>query len=223
MLKQHLWSLFFPLTVSILLTAFPSPQQGAQAQPQPNRPTLRMGSQGEAVQELQAALKLLGFYTDEVTGLYTESTIIAVSRFQEAANLPVNGIVEPTTWAKLFPTEVASEPVSPPETSETLVTEQPEDPPPTSSEEETPETTETSPEDPPEDPEPNYIPVLRLGMEGRSVRRLQTRLQELGILSGTVDGIFGEKTLEAVREFQRRSNLTVDGVVGPATWDALSP
>jgi peptidoglycan hydrolase-like protein with peptidoglycan-binding domain len=36
-----------------------------------------------------------------------------------------------------------------------------------------------------------------------------------------MDGIFGAKTLAAVRAFQRSRGLTVDGVVGPLTWGAL--
>lgn len=70
-----------------------------------NRPTLQVGSQGERVTELQAALKLLGFYTGTVDGEYNESTVIAVSRFQEAAGLKVDGIVDTTTWQRLFPSE----------------------------------------------------------------------------------------------------------------------
>lgn len=68
-----------------------------------NRPILKTGSQGEAVSELQAALKLLGYFTDTVDGVYRESTAIAVSRFQQASGLTADGIVGPATWARLFP------------------------------------------------------------------------------------------------------------------------
>ncbi|MFD7560134.1 peptidoglycan-binding protein [Streptomyces sp. NPDC059835] len=38
---------------------------------------------------------------------------------------------------------------------------------------------------------------------------------------GFIDGVWGPKTDRYVREFQRRSNLDPDGVVGPRTWEAL--
>ncbi|QDL11560.1 hypothetical protein DP113_30110 [Brasilonema octagenarum UFV-E1] len=84
-----------------------------------NRPTLQIGSKGERVTELQAALKLLGFYTGTVNGEYNESTVVAVSRFQEAAGLKSDGIVDTTTWQRLFPgeTTVASSGSSPNSTS----------------------------------------------------------------------------------------------------------
>jgi peptidoglycan hydrolase-like protein with peptidoglycan-binding domain len=51
------------------------------------RPALKLGSRGAAVIELQAALKLLGFYPDTVDGIFSQSTARAVSQFQEAAGL----------------------------------------------------------------------------------------------------------------------------------------
>lgn len=68
-----------------------------------NRPILRMGSEGVAVSELQAALKLLGYYSDVVDGFYRESTASAVSGFQQAAGLTPDGITGPATWNRLFP------------------------------------------------------------------------------------------------------------------------
>lgn len=68
-----------------------------------NRPILRMGSEGAAVSELQAALKLLGYYRDAVDGIYRESTASAVSGFQQAAGLTPDGITGPATWNRLFP------------------------------------------------------------------------------------------------------------------------
>jgi peptidoglycan hydrolase-like protein with peptidoglycan-binding domain len=68
-----------------------------------NRPILRIGSEGVAVSELQAALKLLGYYSDVVDGFYRESTASAVSGFQQAAGLTPDGITGPATWNRLFP------------------------------------------------------------------------------------------------------------------------
>jgi peptidoglycan hydrolase-like protein with peptidoglycan-binding domain len=68
-----------------------------------DRPTLKQGSQGETVSELQAALKLLGFYPGNVDGFYGEQTVQAVSRFQSAAGLEADGITGMDTWNRLFP------------------------------------------------------------------------------------------------------------------------
>lgn len=68
-----------------------------------NRPNLKSGSQGESVSELQAALKLLGFYTGPVDGIYQENTVSAVSRFKQAAGLTADGVVDNITWQRLFP------------------------------------------------------------------------------------------------------------------------
>jgi len=63
--------------------------------------------------------------------------------------------------------------------------------------------------------------TLELGSEGDAVRTLQKRLKELGYLSGTVDGSFGEATENAVRAFQKRNGLTADGKAGKATLSRL--
>jgi peptidoglycan hydrolase-like protein with peptidoglycan-binding domain len=67
-------------------------------------------------------------------------------------------------------------------------------------------------------------PTLRRGSTGPDVRRLQRILVMIKVLDYTqIDGIFGPKTEAAVRSFQQGEGLTVDGVVGPATWGALPP
>jgi peptidoglycan hydrolase-like protein with peptidoglycan-binding domain len=80
-------------------------QQIAQASPTVgiNRASLKAGSQGEAVTELQAALKLLGFYNGTVDGKYGETTVAAVSSFKQAAGLTPDGVVDTATWRILFP------------------------------------------------------------------------------------------------------------------------
>ncbi len=59
--------------------------------------------------------------------------------------------------------------------------------------------------------------LLRKGSSGSRVTTLQKRLIELGYLTGAADGKFGDKTENAVRSFQKRNGLTVDGIVGNAT------
>ena len=56
---------------------------------------------------------------------------------------------------------------------------------------------------------------------GDDVRVLQTRLNLLGFDAGREDGIFGQRTDQAVREFQRNVGLPVDGIVGRSTLDTL--
>ena len=63
-------------------------------------------------------------------------------------------------------------------------------------------------------------PVLRYGASGQAVTLLQTLLCDVATPIG-VDGAFGPETRDAVKSFQKRAGLTVDGVVGPKTWAAL--
>jgi peptidoglycan hydrolase-like protein with peptidoglycan-binding domain len=51
---------------------------------------------------------------------------------------------------------------------------------------------------------------------------LQQRLKELGHDPGPIDGIFGSRTEQAVKDFQAAQRLTVDGIVGKQTWGALT-
>lgn len=63
--------------------------------------------------------------------------------------------------------------------------------------------------------------VLKVGSSGSQVKTLQTKLNNWGYDAGTVDGIFGSKTLAAVKRFQQKNGLVVDGIVGTKTAAAL--
>lgn len=63
--------------------------------------------------------------------------------------------------------------------------------------------------------------VLDVGSRGSDVTKVQKRLIQYGYLDGEADGRFGADTQAAVRLFQRRNGLTVDGRVGPDTAAAL--
>lgn len=194
---------------------FLAPSTFAQTQPdvQPaagaiTRPTLRVGSQGATVRELQALLTLLGFYQGSVDGNFQDSTTTAVITFQQAAGLTADGIVGANTWSRLLPS------VTPVTTTaaagESATQSAAPAPRPATAPASASSTSETA-----------TLPMLRLGMRGSAVARLQQRLRAIGVFEGEVDGIFGTATQNAVKAAQRRFNLNPDGIVGNATWTAL--
>lgn len=63
--------------------------------------------------------------------------------------------------------------------------------------------------------------TLRNGSKGTQVKVLQFLLNEKGFDCGSVDGIWGKKTLAAVKAYQKAKGLDVDGVVGKNTWTKL--
>ncbi len=242
------WSAFGLLAISLgKLPAVASEassvsREVAQATPSivVNRPILKIGSRGAEVSELQAALKLLGYFTGTVDGIYGESTAIAVSRFQQSSGLTADGITGSATWARLFPSPSTAQ--MPPPTSSTrpasgfpvpasLPTTRPASgfPVPSSlpstmsgSDRNSPFTT---PQNSPSTVNPQStavaLPILREGMRGSAVAQLQERLRTLGFFRGTADGIFGTATQSAVKAAQQNFNLEPDGIVGAATWSAL--
>ena len=65
------------------------------------------------------------------------------------------------------------------------------------------------------------VDSLRMGDSGSAVKDLQTKLKKLGYYDGTVDSTFGSGTYAAVRAFQKKYNLTADGVAGSETLKKL--
>lgn len=59
------------------------------------------------------------------------------------------------------------------------------------------------------------------GSSGEEVRNIQRRLSDWGYYSGPVDGMYGYQTFNAVKKFQEKHGLTVDGIAGPQTLAAL--
>lgn len=71
-----------------------------------------------------------------------------------------------------------------------------------------------------ENPYPQPTKLLRKGSKGNDVKYVQFALNERGY-GLTIDGIFGAKTEAAVRDFQTKKKISVDGIVGPQTIAAL--
>lgn len=67
----------------------------------------------------------------------------------------------------------------------------------------------------------NSFATSRYGSSGQEVKNIQTKLKQWGYYDGKIDGIFGSKTLAAVKKFQQKNGLTVDGIVGQKTLNAL--
>ncbi|MDD4510876.1 MAG: spore cortex-lytic enzyme [Oscillospiraceae bacterium] len=68
---------------------------------------------------------------------------------------------------------------------------------------------------------PAQAESYRQGASGDVVRTIQTKLKNWGYYFGSVDGIYGSATAEAVKFFQRKNGLTADGVAGSATLEKL--
>ena len=68
----------------------------------------------------------------------------------------------------------------------------------------------------------NEVEALsKYGSRGDEVTQIQTKLKRWGYYNGNIDGIYGSQTQEAVRYFQRKNGLTVDGIAGPKTLAAM--
>jgi peptidoglycan hydrolase-like protein with peptidoglycan-binding domain len=147
----------------------------------PTFTTLKLGSTGAAVRDLQQNLTVLKYYTGAVDGTFGAKTKEAVIKYQKAKNLTADGIVGIETEASVK--------------QDIWIARQ---------------------------------PVIKQGASGIDVRTLQNVLKsavEYGVGNygiTSVDGVFGANTQAAVIKFQKANNLTADGIVGAATWKAVS-
>ena len=156
-----------------------------------NMPLIRMGNRGDSVKELQTKLNALGYDCGAVDGIFGSKTQAAVVAFQKAMGISVDGIVGPETWGKMGVTGITVTTAPAAATSAVSLTIS------------------------------SNMPLITKGNTGDAVKALQTKLNALGYDCGKVDGIFGDKTLAAVKAYQTDKALLVDGMVGSQTWGAL--
>ncbi len=184
------------MTVAPMVT--PDPSAKALVTPAPTTaPTatpvtsLKLGSQGQEVRNVQRKLKDLGFYKGTVDGDFGEATEKAVKAFQKQYGLTVDGKVGSATMAKLASAKATAKP------SATA----------------TPRPTAT--------PAYSTNTYLRNGNSGKQVRQMQERLIALGYLLGKANSNFDNATESGVLAFQRRNTSYADGVAGPETLKKL--
>lgn len=69
--------------------------------------------------------------------------------------------------------------------------------------------------------EPSVETISKLGSKGDEVKKIQTRLKDWGYYKGSVDGVYGSNTRQAVIDFQKKNGLTADGIAGTKTLAAI--
>lgn len=70
-------------------------------------------------------------------------------------------------------------------------------------------------------PDTSAPALSKVGSRGTEVRAIQQKLKERGLYTGSVDGIYGTKTKEAVIKFQKQQKIAADGIAGPVTLRKL--
>ena len=63
--------------------------------------------------------------------------------------------------------------------------------------------------------------LSKMGSRGEEVKNIQTRLKKWGYYEGSIDGIYGTATKNAVIKFQKKNGLTADGIAGPKTLEKI--
>ncbi|MBR1584145.1 MAG: peptidoglycan-binding protein, partial [Clostridia bacterium] len=158
--------------------------------------SLKLGSQGQDVRNVQSKLKALGFYKGTVDGDFGAATEAAVKAFQQQYKLTVDGKVGANTLKALASARATARPsvTATPKRTARRVTAT---------------------------PAYSSKTYLRKGNSGSAVRQMQERLISLGYLVGNATGTFDESTEAGVIAFQRRNVSYADGVAGPDTLKAL--
>ena len=164
--------------------------------------TLEEGSTGSAVRTLQSRLKKLGYYNGSIDGSYGAGTKAAVIAFQSKNGLTADGKAGTATLNKIYSDDAKSASSGSDNGSSSG------------------NNSNSSSSDNSDIGSTGYV-TLENGSKGTAVTNLQKRLKELNYYSGPVDGVFGEATETAVRAFQKKNDLRVDGKAGPATQRVL--
>ena len=165
---------------------------------------LRRGIANNEVAQLQIRLNRIARNypgiprIEPITGAYDQSTEAAVRAFQRIFDLTADGVVGSATWYRIAQIYAGGKRLS--ELNSEGLTQA--------------------------DIPDQYPGVLRAGDRGRRVRQLQYFIAVIGEFYDSVrrievDGVYGARTENAVRDVQTTFGLTADGVVGRRTWQAI--
>ena len=171
--------------------------------------TLCNGSRGDDVRELQQALIDLGYLKGSADGIFGNNTENAVRKFQKSNHLTVDGLAGAGTRSLIQ--------------SKTQAKKKQSDSAPLSSESSSASSSSSSSSAGSAESSSLFgtYAAIRSGDRGDRVKTLQQALITLGFLGGKPDGVFGSKTKNAVKSFQRSKKLTADGIAGKRTLSAI--
>ncbi len=159
---------------------------------------MRAGDKGDQVTLLQQRLASLGYFTGTPGRVYDSTTVSAVKKFQKDHGLYVDGNAGAKTRLLLSVLASTPAPAAAPTDAPVTVIQ------PAS----TPLTAQN-------------VTVIRSGARGEAVRQLQLRLMALGYYTCAADGVYDADDIQAVRAFQQKNGLTIDGVAGLITQRQL--
>ncbi len=162
--------------------------------------TLRRGMSGNDVISAQQRLNALGYYAGMVDGKYGSGSILAVKAFQRANGLTADGLLGRKTWNCLMTASAAGAPS-------------------TSGSSGASSGSLSGGSSSSSSGGSTYM-KLQSGDKGDAVKKLQKALQALNY-NVSADGTYGPETLSAIKTFQERNGLTVDGVAGAGTQTLL--
>jgi peptidoglycan hydrolase-like protein with peptidoglycan-binding domain len=170
---------------------------------------LTTGDTGDDVKRIQERLIALEYYSGKISGDYLEGTTFGIKLFQEINGLEATGTADIETQRMLFSSAALSrfQEVTPAKTdlgdiNDIVIASDGADP--------VQKTYDIE-----------YNGKLTRGSQGSRVKQVQERLTELHYFSGPISGNYMNQTIAAVKAFQENNGLTVDGIMGSETWNAL--
>ena len=169
---------------------------------------MRIGDENSDVKKLQQALNILGYYDGKIDGIYGDGTTKAVTQYQKDEGLEADGYAGTSTVTSIFGS-----------CSKTSMTTQPE---PGSSASSSSSSSSSKYSTVSSISEIGSAPgTSREGDSGSNVVKLQQALECLGYYDGAIDGVYGEGTVSAVKQFQKKRNMKDDGIAGSSTIRVL--
>ena len=173
---------------------------------------MRIGDENSDVKKLQQALNILGYYDGKIDGIYGDGTTKAVTQYQKDEGLEADGYAGTSTVTSIFGS-----------CNKTSMTTQPEPGSGASSSSGSSSSSSSS-----KYPTVSSISEIgsapgtsREGDSGSNVVKLQQALECLGYYDGAIDGVYGEGTVAAVKQFQKKRNMKDDGIAGTSTIRVL--
>lgn len=173
---------------------------------------LKNGDDGDEVTRLQQRLVDLGYLDTKATGKFRSATEGAVKSFQKQNGLDATGTADLDTQQRLFGETALAKGVSPTPTpnpmtdagdiNDVVIVGDG-------------ESTEDSRENVP------FAQRMTRGTQSENVKKVQTRLKELGFFDGPISGYYMDQTIAAVKKFQEYNGLPIDADMDEETWNQL--